>query len=302
MPTSWDRIKAVQRMQDYIEGRLTAPVSLAELARAARYSPWHAARVFKEVTGRAPFEYLRMRRLSVAAQRLESSGARVIDVALDFVFDSHAGFTRAFSRQFGVPPTRFRRGARGGGFFLPQPARELYTRRQTGDVLMESKLDTVFVQALDWPARAAVVRRGVGATHYFEYCEEVGCAVWDVLSAIEGALEEPMGLWLPAGMRPEGTSAYVQAVAVPADYEGALPEGFELMELPACKMLVFQGPPFEDEEFEGAISSLWEVMKTYRPETYGFVWADEDGPRFQLQPLGYRGYIEGRPVRSVGTR
>jgi hypothetical protein len=71
------------------------------------------------------------------------------------------------------------------------------------------------------------------------------------------------------------------------------------MELPACKMMVFQGPPFQDKDFERAISSLWEVMESYKPETYGFQWADEDGPRFQLRPEGYRGYIEGRPVRKV---
>ncbi len=78
-----------------------------------------------------------------------------------------------------------------------------------------------------------------------------------------------------------------------------VPEGFEVIELPACKMMVFQGPPFEEREFEQAIESLWDVMKAYRPETYGFRWADEDGPRFQLRPEGYRGYIEGRPVRPV---
>jgi AraC family transcriptional regulator len=37
----------------------------------------------------------------------------------------------------------------------------------------------------------------------------------------------------------------------------------------------------------------------YNPEIYGFCWADEDGPRFQLEPQGYRGYIEGRPVRAI---
>ena len=64
-------------------------------------------------------------------------------------------------------------------------------------------------------------------------------------------------------------------------------------------MMVFQGPPFEDRDFEHAISSLWDVMKSYKPETYGFTWADDDGPRFQLNPQGYRGYIEGRPVRQL---
>ena len=40
-------------------------------------------------------------------------------------------------------------------------------------------------------------------------------------------------------------------------------------------------------------------MKSYQPEVYGFTWADDDGPRFQLKPAGYRGYIEGRPVRQL---
>jgi hypothetical protein len=101
------------------------------------------------------------------------------------------------------------------------------------------------------------------------------------------------------GLRPPGTSEYVPGVEVAIDYAGAVPAGFELVDLPACKMMVFQGPPFEDKDFEQAIASLWDVMKSYRPETYGFKWADADGPRFQLNPQGYRGYIEGRPVRPV---
>jgi hypothetical protein len=64
-------------------------------------------------------------------------------------------------------------------------------------------------------------------------------------------------------------------------------------------MMVFQGPPFNDEQFEEAIGDLWDVMDSYDPEIYGFKWADEDGPRFQLAPMGYRGYIEARPVRAI---
>jgi hypothetical protein len=41
------------------------------------------------------------------------------------------------------------------------------------------------------------------------------------------------------------------------------------------------------------------VMKEYNPKLYGFSGADEDGPRFQLVPLGERGYIEVRPVRGI---
>ena len=298
MLTQWDKIKAAERMQEHIEAHLEDKITLASLARAARYSQWHAARLFKEVTGKAPFEYIRMRRLSAAAERLRESSCRVVDVAFDFVFDSHEGFTRAFARQFGMPPAHFRTSESPVELFMPPRLRDWYTRRQRGALVMaeSKKTETVFVQVLDRPARKMIIRRGKQATHYFEYCEEVGCEVWDQLAAIENALQEPMGLWLPEGLRAPGSSEYVQGVEVAADYGGTVPEGFELIDLDACQMMVFQGPPFEDKDFEQAISSLWEVMKQYRPETYGFEWADDDGPRFQLCPQGYRGYIEGRPV------
>lgn len=301
MLTRWDKIKAAQRMQDHIEAHLAEKITLAALARAARYSKWHAARVFKEVTGKAPFEYIRLRRLSAAAERLREGPSRVIDVAFDFVFDSQEGFTRAFARQFGVPPGRFRSEPSTVELFMPPQLRDWYFRRQRGELAMSGneKPDTVFVQILDRPARKMIIKRGKQATHYFEYCEEVGCEVWDRLAAIDGVSQEPEGLWLPDSLRPAGCSKYVQGVEVPADHAGPVPEGYEVLSLPACKMMVFQGQPFEDKDFEHAISSLWDVMSSYEPETYGFAWADEDGPRFQLKPEGYRGYIEGRPVRPV---
>ena len=108
-----------------------------------------------------------------------------------------------------------------------------------------------------------------------------------------------MGLWLPDNMRPGGTSRYAMGVEVPADYAGELPAGYEVMELPPAMLLVFQGPPFDDEQFEQAITSMWDVMNAYDPSLIGYRWADEDAPRFQLEPAGYRGYIEGRPVRRA---
>lgn len=159
--------------------------------------------------------------------------------------------------------------------------------------------NTVFVQVIERPARKLILKRGIKASDYYEYCEEVGCEVWDVLSGIKEALLEPIGMWLPENLRKPGTSEYAQGVEVPADYSGEVPAGFEIIDLPPCKMMVFQGQPYDEDNFEEAISDLWEVMKKYNPEIYGFKWADEDGPRFQLAPMGYRGYIEARPVRQI---
>ena len=157
----------------------------------------------------------------------------------------------------------------------------------------------VFVHVVERPARQLVLKRGRAALHYFQYCDEVGCEVWSQLGALPDALHEPMGLWLPDSLRPPDTSLYVQGVEVARDYRGPVPEGFEVVDLPACLWMVFQGPPFEEEEFEEAIRSLVEAIRTYRPEVYGYAWDDEAGPRFQLEPRGERGYIEGRPVRRL---
>ena len=290
-----DQKAAVQRMLQYMDDHLCEPITLYQLAQAAWYSPWHSARMFKEATGMAPFSYLRHRRLSEAARHLNRDEVKIVDVAFDFVFASHEGFSRAFSRQFGMNPQDFRR-------VWKRYRADRTSRRHTTlatEKAKECTMETVFVQVVDRPERKVVVRYAQKATDYFTYCEEVGCDVWDVLSGIDNALYEPMGMWMPQSLRKMGTGSYLQGVEVPLEFDRKAPEGYEVITLPACQMMIFQGPPFDEALFEEAIADLWEVMNRYDPTLYGFTWADEDGPRFQLAPMGYRGYIEGRPVRPM---
>ena len=296
-----ENVEAVQRMQDYIERNIQNPITLHDLSGIAGYSPFYAARIFKELIGKTPFDYIRALRLSRAALKLRDEKVRVLDVALDFVFDSHEGFTRAFSREFGVTPRKYSKSPSPIYLFLPTSIREQYYFFLKGERIMETKKTsgTVFVQVIERPERMLILKRGVSASNYFEYCEEVGCDVWGLLSSIKEALYEPIGVWLPDAFRPAGTSVYAQGVEVAAEYAGAVPEGFDSVPLPPCKMMVFQGPPFENEHFDAAIADLSGAMQAYQPELYGFAWADEDAPRFQMEPQGYRGYIEARPVRSI---
>ncbi|KAF0106930.1 MAG: AraC family transcriptional regulator [Chloroflexi bacterium] len=298
---SLDNINAVERMQSYIEAHLNGPITLHMLANAAGYSPWHAAKLFKALTGKSPFEYIRAVRLSRAAIKLRDEDVKIVDVAFDFVFDSHEGFTRAFSKQFGITPRSFSQNKPPIKLFIPNNVHEIYLALQKGDYKMAETLKTnvIFVQVVDRPSRMLIMKRGIKAADYYAYCEEVGCEVWDVLSGIKQALYEPIGMWLPENLRKPGTSLYAQGVEMPADYSGPIPEGFDCIDLLPCKMMIFQGQPYDDANFEEAIGGLWETIKNYKPEIYGFKWADEDGPRFQLEPQGYRGYIEGRAVRQL---
>jgi len=298
--------EATARMVAYIHAHLREPITARDVADAAGYSPFHAARVFKGETDLTPFEYIRRERLTRSAHELRCARVKVLDVALDFVFGSHEGFTRAFANAFGITPKRYASVPKPDGWLVPR----YYLDRQK--ILTEEsdmgKATIIFTQIVERPARKLLLRRSKSAEHYFDYCEEFGCVDDEsgdpiphrILSGIKEALYEPVGVWLPDNMRPEGTGLYASALELPADYAGEIPEGFELIDLPACKMLVFQGEPFKDEGFETAIGTLWEACEKFSPEAYGYEYAPALAPRMQLSPQGWRGYIEMKPVREMG--
>jgi AraC-like DNA-binding protein len=92
-----------------VETDLAAPWRIAALARAAGMAPHHFQRQFAAATGETVAGYIRSRRLERAAHLLQETDARIIDVALDTGFQTHAALTRAFTAHFGCGPRAFRR-------------------------------------------------------------------------------------------------------------------------------------------------------------------------------------------------
>jgi AraC family transcriptional regulator len=94
----------------YIEARLFEAVSLAGAAAQAGCSAPYFSRLFRALTGEPFGAYLRRRRMTVAAERIQAEGAqlRLVDLALQCGYDSQEAFTRAFKRTFGRPPGAFR--------------------------------------------------------------------------------------------------------------------------------------------------------------------------------------------------
>lgn len=297
------KVEAVQKMQDYIAAHQNEEINLKALSDAACYSPWYCYRIFKELTGLTVSGYVRRLKLTGAARRLKNSDAKVIDVALDSGFESVDGFQRAFYREFGCNPGTYATHPVPVPYFLPYGVK--FTRKQSTDTshndaphqgdIMETK--NIFIQLIKKPARKVIIKRGEKATEYFAYCEEVGCDVWGILTSMDNSLAgEPVCLWLPEKLR-AGKSEYVQGVEVQPDYKGAIPDGFDVIDLPACDYLMFQGEPFKEEDFEEAIGAMWEAEKKYDPSVIGYNW-DKENPRYQLEPRGDRGYIELLAVKA----
>ena len=289
-----EHIEAVQRMQDYIETNLDKNITTADLANASRYSPWYSYRLFVELLHMTPAVYIRRLRLSKSALRLRDEKVKIIDVALDSGFESVDGYQRAFYKEFGCNPYEY--SIRPTPIYLFKPYGIKYANRKESKDMSEVK--SVFVQVIEKPERKVIIKRGKEATEYFKYSEEVGCDVWGLLCSMKSICGEPVCLWLPQKYVAEGTSEYVQGVEVAMDYSGEIPEGFDVIELPKCKYIMFQGEPFEEEDFCEAIEEVWSAVKKYNPTAIGYKW-DDSNPRIQLEPIGARGYIELHPVKDI---
>lgn len=287
-----EQVLAVQRMQDYIEKHLREKIGLEELAKAAQFSPWYCHRLFQDYTGLTPASYIRRLRLGKAALQLKNESGRMVDAAFDWGFGSVDGFTRAFSREFGMCPSAYAAEPVPITLFVPYGAKFRALRKER--VVMQNT--HIFIQVMHKPERKIICKRGVKAAEYFSYCEEVGCEVWGTLLSMDSLCGEPVCLWLPEQYRKPNTSIYVQGVEIPADADGAVPEGFDVIELPAADYLMFQGEPFEEEAYCEAICDVQQAMDHYDPTVIGYSW-DDCQPRIQLEPRGNRGYIELRAVR-----
>lgn len=104
-------ISGIQRAIDYIESHLTDEIDFEEAAREAYSSSFHFQRVFSILCGFTLGEYVRMRRLSMAASDIVNTDEKVIEIAMKYGYDSPESFTRAFTRFHGVSPSEAKRGA-----------------------------------------------------------------------------------------------------------------------------------------------------------------------------------------------
>ena len=93
----------------YIQSHLEGDLTLDMLAGRVGFSAYHFHRVFREAIGEPPKGYIRRLRLDRAAYRLKISEETIMRIAVEAGFRTHESFTRAFQRQFGIPPGEFRR-------------------------------------------------------------------------------------------------------------------------------------------------------------------------------------------------
>ncbi|MGA7373870.1 MAG: AraC family transcriptional regulator, partial [Methyloceanibacter sp.] len=98
----------LQRVFEFIEAHLEDDITVETLASTACLSRFHFARAFKASTGKAPHQFISVKRLELAKSLLTEGRRSLMDVALTCHFSSQANFSRAFHRATGITPGQYR--------------------------------------------------------------------------------------------------------------------------------------------------------------------------------------------------
>ncbi|MGN7382161.1 helix-turn-helix domain-containing protein [Paenibacillus sp. SAFN-117] len=104
-----EHVRAVKRSIRYIEEHLKGDLSLEKVADQAAFSMYHFHRMFQAYVGDTLADYIRKRRLACAAGELLSTERRILDIALEYQFESQEVFTRAFKRIYYMTPGQYRK-------------------------------------------------------------------------------------------------------------------------------------------------------------------------------------------------
>lgn len=250
-----DWIQSFQRSVDYIEEHIAEPLDIADIARVMNISEYYYQKIFNILCGFGVGEYIRGRRLALAGAELMTTDERVIDIALKYGYDTPEGFTRAFTRFHGAPPSAVRRGGPVRSF-----ARLFVTITMKGGSTMDYKivtkesfkvLEKAEEQSIDDGKNLNTVPRFWTRSH------EDGT----VKKLLELTSDREYIFGICYGNTPSDSKTFDYAIAARVSDgfgEEDVPEGFRLSEIPARTWAVFECVG----AMSGAIQELWHRIIT----------------------------------------
>lgn len=263
----------MNKAMDYIEGHLDQEVDPAQAARLACCSAHHFLRMFSFITDVPLSEYIRRRRLTLAAFELQSGRVKVIDVALKYGYDSPEAFSRAFKTLHGIMPT----AARSKGAVLKAYPRLVFHISIRGDAEMNYRIEekeaftfagvTAEISTINKQQLVAIPKL------WLTYIEN---GTIDRLHRDLGVPEEE-GLHAALYNFGEGTYSYMIGSHAPAT---DVPEGYSALQAPAGTWAVFPTEPCTAEQSSEAIQKVWKRIFPEWFPTSGYEHAD--GPEFEM--------------------
>jgi len=135
-----DYLSHVRDAVKYIEENLDQDIKAMDVAQEAAFSRYHFHRIFTALVGRSVAGYIRRRRLTEAAHELIATGKKIIDIALDYQFETPESFTRAFKKMYGLTPGQYRKQGKNVEYLHQTKLDEDILRHLKGGFSMEPKI------------------------------------------------------------------------------------------------------------------------------------------------------------------
>lgn len=294
--------ETVQKMIDWIEAHLTENPSLLEMSQQAGYSPYYCSSRFHEVVGMTFKSYIAGRRLAMAALEIRDTDTRILDIAVKYGYSSQEALTRAFMNAFGCTPAAYRKNpvpialSNLKVVFFPE-----HYVNQGGPTMNQTMLTEAHVRVEHIPAHQYIGIWDIEAADYAGFwnrhaCDSI-CGTIDSMSHVS----HPIVTCHTAGWFYEnGRKGYFYGFGVPEEYQGVIPDGFEIRKIPASDYLVFFHPPFDYLKDCGEVMERVERLAwNFDPKTKGYEWNEENCNDYQRHYPEVIGYEVLRPIRKI---
>ncbi|CAM2966577.1 AraC family transcriptional regulator [Hathewaya histolytica] len=248
--------KAILQCIEYIEENIKMDLTPELIARECGYSTFHFCRVFSISQGITLMEYVKKRRLALAAIDL-FKGNKIIDIALEYGFETHTGFSRAFKKEYGFTPTQYLK--RMDGYFGEKPILEI------GGYIM----NPIIIKKSEFKVAGYGIRTNVANRNYTKDI----ASFWsnydgeNLESKMYKILEPPkhgeVGLCVSSNDQ-NGDAVYLLGVIV--DDFTKVTDDMLTVEVPEATYAVFTTPPVdttkdpEQNEFASVIKQTWKYI------------------------------------------
>lgn len=262
-----DWLDRMNNAMNYIESNLAEDISYDKAAKMACCSTYHFQRMFSFITDVPLSEYIRRRRLTLAAFELQTSNIKVIEVALKYGYKSPEAFTRAFKNLHGVMPI----SARDKGVALKAYPRMTFSISIKGDIEMNYRIeqkDSFEVFGVYGIISKEMEKAFVEVPQFCRKCDDDGTV--DHMNELLNRSHDSM-LHSALYDFTDTNFKYMICYHVPEGVE--IPEKYTRLHVPASTWAIFTEPNCELQKVWKRIYTEWFPTSEYE---------EVEGPEFEM--------------------
>ncbi|MEK4057220.1 effector binding domain-containing protein [Paenibacillus sp. FSL F4-0087] len=268
-----DWLMRMNRALDYIEINLVSEIELKEIARCACCSSHQFQRMFSFITNVSLAEYIRRRRLTLAAIELQNSDMKVVDIAIKYGYESPVSFARAFQSLHGVNPAM----AREEGTALKAYPRLSFLISIKGEEPMNYRIETKESFQIFGIEKVFQLNGVETPAELWKQSHENGEV--ERLAANAGKLPDIMNPYYHkvhavCSYKKTGEDTFPYMLSAFKD-ETSKDDGYTSITIPAQTWAIFSSDPFTWDKFDETIETLYRRFFSEWLPTTGYEQVDE---------------------------